>query len=333
MGPALTRPCFCDACFGDMHVRHSARGYDRARDIQNPGRATRMTVPTPSADFEPELVLLLCSDPADAVTRALMQKRASLGWPLIALSAQQLIDGIELGTRWVVDGRRVDPDRTALINRLPLGDRLEPGPATPDATVVRQAVWCRLRDELGRFRYVSSLPTATSIMGCYGSLLDQWQDLPRLVPGLRVPEHSAASVPRALQGRVFAVNRWTPYSLGKPLDATGQSEVPATQRVDYVMPEGGMVHLAQVGDAMFFPNAPPTMSASQRQAMIDIARAFAAVSAIRVLEHALFLGDGPPVLYSSFPVPVMSGGHPLYAQLVEQGLTNDIRKWAGRRAA
>jgi hypothetical protein len=197
--------------------------------------------------------------------------------------------------------------------------------------MARQALWSRLHHELGRFGYASSLPTATSIMGCYGSLLDQWEDLPRLVPGLRVPDHSAPSLPRPLHGTVLAVNRYTPYSLGKPLDDALTATLPATARLDYVMPEGRLVHLAQVGELMFFPNPPPTMTSTQQQAMVDVARALAAVSSIRILEHAFFLGQGPPVLYSSFPVPVLSGGHALYPELVKQGLSNDIPKWRGRR--
>ena len=259
--------------------------------------------------------------------------RAQLGWPLVAVSTQELIDGIELGDAWTVAGRRVDPQRTAVINRLPLADRLEPDHATAAGTMARQALWSRLHDELGRFRYASSLPTATSIMGCYGSLLDQWEDLPRLVPGLRVPDHSAPSLPRALHGTVFAVNRWTPYSLGKPLDEALAAGLPAAARLDYVRPEGRLVHLAQIGDTMFFPNPPPTMTASQQQAMMGVARALAAVSPIRILEHAFFLGQGAPILYSSFPVPVLSGGHALYPELVKQGLRNDIKKWGGRRSA
>jgi hypothetical protein len=84
---------------------------------------------------------------------------------------------------------------------------------------------------------------------------------------------------------------------------------------------------------MFCPNPPPTMTASQQQAMGSVARALAAVSPIRILEHAFFLGHGEPILYSSFPVPVLSGGHALYPDLVTQGLHNDIKKWRGRRPA
>jgi hypothetical protein len=197
-----------------------------------------MIVPRPPADFEPDLVLLMHGDPNDAVTRALFSGRAQLGWPLVAVSAQEMLDGIELGDAWTVAGRRVDPRRTAVINRLPLADRLELDQATVADTMARQALWSRLREELGRFRYVSSLPTATSIMGCYGSLLDQWEDLPRLVPGLRVPDHSAPTLSRALHGTVFAVNRWTPYSLGKPLDEALADGLPAAVRLDYVPARG-----------------------------------------------------------------------------------------------
>ena len=292
-----------------------------------------MIAPRPSADFEPQLVLLLCGDPDDGVTRALVSGRAQLGWPLVTVSTQELIEGIELEDAWCVAGRRVDPQHTAVINRLPLDHRLETDHAPAAGTIARQALWTRLHDELGRFRYASSLPTATSIMGCYGSLLDQWEDLPRLVPGLLVPDHSTPALPRALHGTVFAVNRWTPYSLGKPLDEALAAGLPDASRLDYVMPQGSLVHLAQIGDTMFFPNPPPTMTASQQEAMVGVARALAAVSPIRILEHAFFLGPGAPILYSSFPVPVLSGGHALYPELVKQGLTHDIKKWNGRGTA
>ena len=296
-------------------------------------KTTPMIVPRHTGEFEPHLVLLLYGDPDDAVTRALAGGRARLPWPLVAVSAQQLIDGVEFGDAWTVAGRRVEPPRTAVINRLPLSDRLEPDREPGAGTTARQALWSRLRAELGRFGYASSLPTATSIMGCHGSLLDQWEDLPRLVPGLRVPDHSAPSLPRSLNGTVFAVNRWTPYSLGKPLDEALAAGLPAAARLDYVMPPGRLVHLAQIGEAMFFPNPPPTMTASQQEAMVGVARALAAVSPIRILEHAFFLGEGAPILYSSFPVPVLSGGHALYPQLVMQGLHHDIKKWGRRRPA
>ena len=51
-----------------------------------------MIVPRPSADFEPDVVLLLYGDPNDAVTHALVSGRSQLGWPLVAVSTQQLID-------------------------------------------------------------------------------------------------------------------------------------------------------------------------------------------------------------------------------------------------
>jgi hypothetical protein len=292
-----------------------------------------MSAPRPSAAFEPQLVLLLYGDPNDGVTRALAQVGSQLGWPLIALSAQQLLESVEFGDAWTIAGHRIEPPHTALINRLPLADRLDAGPSSEPGATTRTAVWSRLRDELGRFGYASSLPTATSIMGCHGSLLDQWEDLPRLVPALRVPEHSSPSLPRPLQGNVFAVNRWTPYSLGKPLGEALAAGLPAAARLDYVKPEGLLIHLAQVGDTMFFPNPPPTMTAAQQQAMVDVARALAAVSPIRILEHAFFLGQGAPVLYSSFPVPVLSGAHALYPELVRQGLRNDIQQWGRRRSA
>lgn len=280
---------------------------------------------------DPQLVLLLVGDPGDAVSRALLDGRAGLERPLVAVSAERLVDVLGVGDAWTVEGHRVDPTRTALINRLPWSGRLVPGDASPRGTMVGQAVWSRLRTELGRFRYASSLPTATSLVGCFGSLLDQWQDLPRLVPGLRVPEHSAASVPTALRGPVFGVDRWTPYSLGRPLAEALRAGLSPAARLDYTMPEGRLVHLAQVGDTMFFPNPPPTMTAPQQNAMVGAARALAAVSPLRILELAFFLGRGEPVLYSACPVPVLSGRHPLYPEFVLQGLRHDIETRAGRR--
>src|SRR3954466_14962430 len=128
-----------------------------------------MTGPSRSPDFEPDLVLLLCGDPGDPVTRALVQNRSQLGWPLTVISTEQLLDDVELGEAWTVSGRRAEPDRTAIINRLPMADRLEPNDTPVAAAIGRQALWSRLHDDLSRFRYASSLPTATSIMGCYGS--------------------------------------------------------------------------------------------------------------------------------------------------------------------
>ena len=86
-----------------------------------------MIAPRPTADFEPQLVLLLYGDPNDAVTRALVEGRSKLGWPLLAVSSQQLIDGVEFGDVWTVAGRRIEPQHTAVINRLPLSDRLDAG--------------------------------------------------------------------------------------------------------------------------------------------------------------------------------------------------------------
>jgi hypothetical protein len=290
--------------------------------------ATASTRPAPG--FQPDLVLLLVGDPNDAVARAVIGGASQLGWPVVALALEQLVDELEFGGEaWTVGGRRIDPQRTALVNRLPMSDRLEVAQAAPDI-VAKQAVWRRLREELGRFRYASSLPTASSIMGCYASLHDQWTDLPRLVPGLRVPEHSTPSSPRGLAGNVFTVNRWSLYSLGKPRADAAAGEFPDHLRLDYVRPPGRLVHLAQVGGSMFFPNPPPEMTRTQADAMVAFARSLAAVSRIRILEHAFFLGDGMPVLYSTCPVPVVSGMHPTYPELVRQGLRDDIEKCGGR---
>jgi hypothetical protein len=286
-----------------------------------------MDEPEPSpfrrAAFHPEQVLLLHADPADAVTRTLLSRGSELGCPIVAVSLEQLIDEVRCGAVWTMGAQRIDPPRTALVNRLPIADPPMLGDAATSG-VARQAVWSRLREELGRFGYASALPSANSLIGCFGSLVDQWSDLPRIVPGLHVPAHSTAADPRPLTGEVFSVNRWALYSLGQP-----QREavaLPAGLRLDYVRPAGRLVTLAQVGDTMFFANPPPEMTAAQRDAIVAFGRARAARSRLRILEHVFFLGDDAPVLYSSCPVPVIGGGHPNYPELVIQGLRNDIEK-------
>ena len=70
----------------------------------------------------------------------------------------------------------------------------------------------------------------------------------------------------------------------------------------------------------------PQMSAGQRDAMVAFARAMEVSSASRILEHAFFVGDDAPVFYSTCPMPVVSGSHPAYADLVIEGLKDDIER-------
>lgn len=276
------------------------------------------------AEFDPTLILLLRGDPADAVSRALIADVSGLGRQLVVVPAEQLFERIRFGPTWTLDGQSIDPSRIAVVSRLPMTDAPIPG-APPD-----RAAWSRLRRELGRCGYASGLPTPTSVMGCYGSLVDQWEDLPRIVPGTRVPAHAFASSPVPLDGNVHSVNRWALYHLGVPRGDVAAASLPPQLRVDYVRPRARLVHLAQVGDTMFFPNAPPEMASADADSMVAFARSLAAVSPQRILEHAFFVGDGRPVFYSTCPVPIVSGRHPTYPELVIQGLRNDIRKWGGR---
>ena len=100
-------------------------------------------------------------------------------------------------------------------------------------------------------------PTATSIMGCYGpcSTVGRPAATGR---GWRARPFGTV-VDAGLAGAVFAVDRWTPYSLGKPLDEALATGLPAAARWTTSCRKS-LVHLAQIGDAMFFPNAPPTMT-------------------------------------------------------------------------
>ena len=59
----------------------------------------------------------------------------------------------------------------------------------------------------------------------------------------------------------------------------------------------------------------------------------AARSANRILEHAFFVGDGLPVFYSTCPVPVITGRLPAYADIVVQGLLDDIKQRTARTTA
>jgi len=203
-----------------------------------------------------ESILLLYADGADAVARAVTSQAPRLGAELIAISLDELVRDVEFGDRWRWRGRVIDPTRTAVVNRLTsLGeDGARPG---LESHVARQDVWRALHGELRRFAYVSSMPAATSVIGCYGSLLDQWSDLPELVPGLRVPQHARRGGERSLQGDVHAIaNPWQLYTLGRrPAD---DPQTAAHAQLWYVRPQGWLVHVAQVGGLAMFVNAPPT---------------------------------------------------------------------------
>src|SRR5687767_4716554 len=134
------------------------------------------------------MLLLLHVGRSDPVSCAILDNAGRFDREVIAISLPQLLSEIVVGACWTWAGRTIDPARTAVVNRLTsFGNANDAGQlASPFR---QQQMWGWLHHELQRFAYVSSLPTATSLIGCHGSLLDQWSDLPLLVGGLRVPRH------------------------------------------------------------------------------------------------------------------------------------------------
>lgn len=275
----------------------------------------------------PERILLLYSDPADAVARVLLQQPSRFGRDVMALSLQQLVEEVEAGPEWTWAGRTLDPGRTAVVNRLV---SIEP---QRDVSLLASAFQRRqfsgwLHEELGRFAYASALPTAVSPVGDYGSLRDQWSDIPHLVGDVRVPVHGRS---HALLPEAWAVDPDSLYSLGKPVAAVPAAEL--SRKLIYVRPRGQLFHVAQVGGMFLAVNAPPHMNRAQQEHVTAFVKAMAAVSENRILEHAFFVGDALPVFYSTCPVPVITGGLPAYANLLVEGLRHDIEHDRRRAAA
>jgi hypothetical protein len=298
----------------------AALAVDRTSNL----RAGRRPPSRVTSQASPDLLLLLYSDRSDAVARALLDHPGRFGREVFALSLDQLVEATCVGSAWRVAGRAIEPARTAVVNRL-----VAP-PAGSGHRLVSYAAgrqfWTWLERELTRFAYATSRPTATSLTGCHGSLLDQWTDLPALVDGLRVPAHRSPWSAEPLDGDVFRVDPWHLYSLGTPAapgDATRDG------RLAYARPRGRLVHVAQVGGLVLFAAMPADMTRAQQSYIVSFAQAMAARSDVRILEHAFFVGDGPPVFYSTCPFPVITGSLAEYPQLVAQGLADDIARRAG----
>ncbi len=271
---------------------------------------------TPSA--APDRWLLLYSDRSDPVSRIVLDHLPDLGCEVVALSLVELLNDVAPGPCWVWPGGTIVPARTAVINRIAFAQA--DGPLA--SVLGERQFWSWLYAELRRFAYVSAMPTATSPMGGYGSLLDQWLDLPDRFAGVRVPAFRRPWEDEALQGDVYAADPWNLYSLGTRLPADGTA--PSRSRLAYVRPRGYLVHVAQVGAAIAVANAPPGMSPVQQSSIAAFARAIALHSATRILEHAFFVGDDLPVLYSTCPSPVITGSLPHYPSLLVQGLRHDL---------
>ena len=282
-----------------------------------------MTPPGP-----PDLLLLLYDDPTEPVTAAVLGHPAAFGIELVAMSAAQLVGEATVGQRWQWRGRTIEPARTAVINRLTMPVAVGPEAVVPPFFAGRQ-VWTWLERALRDFAYASALPTALSPVGGYGSLLDQWLDLPTLLEGLQVPAHRAPWDRAALHGDVHRVDPWQLYSLGVRVAG---GDAPAGG-LDYVRPRGGLVHAAQVGGTVMLANVAPGTTAQQQSYIVSFANAMAVRSTTRILEHAFFVGDGVPVFYSTCPVPVITGTLPDYPQLLVQGLRDDLARRRFRTAA
>jgi hypothetical protein len=136
----------------------------------------------------PELLLLLYTDRSEPVTRVILDHADRFGRDVVALSLPQLLHEVSVGTTWKWKDHEIVPARTAVVNRLTSIEGVGRDGGSPSAFGKTQ-LWIWLGHELRRFAYASSLPAVNSIMGGYGSLLDQWLDLPLLVGGLRVPVH------------------------------------------------------------------------------------------------------------------------------------------------
>jgi hypothetical protein len=240
---------------------------------------------------------------------------------VLAMSLSQLVEEAILGVLWRWAGRTIDPSRTAVVNRLISVDT-EEGIGPLQSSFQRRQFWIWLTSELRRFAYVSAMPSAISPDGSFGSLLDQWSDLPLLARGLRVPEHRPPRSADELRGDVHAVDAWHLYSLGRRV-AAEPGPIPHGY-VAYVRPAGKLFHVAQVGRMIIVPNAPPNMPREQRDHVESFTRSMAALSDNRILEHAFFEGNELPVFYSTCPVPVVTGRLPTYAQFVVTGLLDDI---------
>jgi hypothetical protein len=276
-------------------------------------------------------MLLLYTDRSDPVSCVVLDNAERFNYQVIAISLYQLVHELTISPHWEWAGRTIDPTRTAVVNRLTFGTANTANRLT--SSFQKQQFWSWLHCELQRFAYVSSMPTASSLIGCYGSLLDQWLDLPELVGELRVPVHRTAWTKEVLHGDVYIVNPWNLYSLGRQISA-GPGTLRGA-RVAYVRPNGRLVHVSQVGSTISVTNAPQGMTPIQKDYIVSFAKSMASFSTSRILEHAFFVdvGNELPVFYSTCPVPVISGRHIAYADLVVEGLHDDIKGRSGRTAS
>ena len=283
-----------------------------------------------TAHRRPDLVLLLYADRSEPVSSMMLGDAARFGREVLAISLDQLVNEVEVGAQWHWAGRTIDPARTAVVNRLTSLDKPDAaGSIRSPYQRTQLSLW--LREELQRFAYASSLPSINAAIGGYGSLIDQWLDLPLMVDGLRVPAHQTPWNKAPLTGDVHLINPWSLYSLGRPAGETGAT--PKAGEVAFVRPEGLLVHVAQVGGMFLLANVPPGMTRLQHDCVTAFARSMATSSGSRILEHAFFVGRDVPVFYATFPIPMITGSMPEYRDLLVQGLRDDFERYSRRAAA
>jgi hypothetical protein len=277
-----------------------------------------------------DLILLLYADRSDPVSAVILDHPERFQYDVATISFEHLLNQVAIGPVWQWANRTIDPSRTAVVNRLPSSDWHDT-PARLTSFFQQQQLWTWLHEALRSFAYASSIPSPSSLIGCHGSLLDQWLDLPDVVRDLRVPVYEPPWEKRALRGDVYVVDPWRLYSLGAPLSA--EHEVKRDRLVAYVRPDGMLVHVAQIGGTIMFVNAPLEMTPSQRNYIVSFCQSMALSSPSRILEHAFFVDNDLPVFYSTCPLPVLSGHHSAYADLLVEGLHDDIERRRERAPA
>src|SRR5205823_12447964 len=98
------------------------------------------TLDTMSAGIAPDRLLLLYTDRADPVTRAILDHPARFDREVIAISLQQLLREVVPGMTWNWAGRTIDPARTAVVTRLTSLGSAEAA-SRPDSSFQRTQLW------------------------------------------------------------------------------------------------------------------------------------------------------------------------------------------------
>jgi hypothetical protein len=296
------------------------RGMRASYAACNPAIDRSRNEPNVTPYRRPDRLLLLYTDRTDAVSRVLLEQPDRFGREVVAIRLDELVAEVHVDGAWTWRGQSIDPTQTAVVNRLVM-PAVDDGAGPFETLFAQRQFWRWLGSELRRFAYVSSLPTATSLIGDFGSLLDQWLDLPALLPGLRVPTFKAPWIEEAPSVDTYRVDPYRLYSLGTQVESTDAN---TRAHLTYQRPRAPLIHVAQVGGLLLFGPMPPEMDGPRQSAIVAFAHALAARSNARILEHAFFIGDGAPIFYSTCPFPVITGSLRDYPDLLIKGLQDDI---------